>query len=219
MEFGTVSLARRGWGRLNVLLAVGAMLLALTLPIGLPSAAAQPAQRDLVETLRADPRFSTLARAIEAANLVETLKGPGPYTLFAPTNEAFSKLPNGALDTLLRNPEDLRRILTYHVAPGIVTSAQAIQVPSVANIQGEPIKVIVNNGTVQMNNATVIEKDLLASNGIIHVVDAVWLNAALGPNALPTAGVAESPFLVALLAGMALLAAGLVVRRVGSPSA
>lgn len=218
MKVGTISLARWWRARLNVLLAVGAMLLALTLPIGLPSAAAQPAQRDLVETIRADARFTTLVRAIEVAGLVDTLKGPGPYTFYAPVNEAFDSLAPGTLDTLLRNPEGLRQLLTYHVAPGVVTSAQAIQIPSVSSIQGRPITVNVTESLVRMNGTAVIQADVRASNGIIHVVDGVWLAAVLNPPALPTAGTAETPFLAALVAGMALIAAGLVVRRVGSVS-
>lgn len=224
MKVGVVSLARRWRARLNVLLAVGAMLLALALPIGLPSAAAQPAQRDLVDTVRTDAQFSTLARAIEVAGLVDILKGPGPYTLYAPTNQAFEALAPGALDALLRNPEDLRQVLTYHVAPGVVTSAQAIQAPSVSNIQGKQISVNITESLVRMNGSAVIQADVPASNGIIHVVDGVWLVAALNaqasnPQALPTAGTAENPFSTALAIGLALIAAGLVVGRVGLVSA
>lgn len=120
--------------------------------------------------------FSTLAAALEAADLVSVLQGEGPYTVFAPTDEAFAALPEGTLDMLLlpENRETLVQILTYHVVPGAVTSDELVS-GEVATVEGSPIEVMVGDGSVMVNDATVIQPDVKASNGVIHAIDQVIL--------------------------------------------
>ncbi len=120
--------------------------------------------------------FETLATALEAANLVETLQGDGPFTVFAPTDEAFAALPEGTLEQLLdpENIDQLTAILTYHVVPGMVTSAD-IEPGDVETVQGSTVELTVEDGTVMVNDATVVAADVKASNGVIHVIDTVIL--------------------------------------------
>jgi uncharacterized surface protein with fasciclin (FAS1) repeats len=141
-----------------------------------PARAQQPA--DIVDTAVAAGSFKTLAKALTAAGLVDTLKGPGPFTVFAPTDEAFAKLAAGTLDTLLKpeNKDKLRRILTYHVVPGDVRAADVVKLPSAKAVSGDTITVTVAaGGKVQVDNATVTKTDIKATNGVIHVIDAVIL--------------------------------------------
>lgn len=130
---------------------------------------------DIVTTAVKAGSFNTLAQALEAAGLVETLKGEGPFTVFAPTDEAFAKLPDGTLESLLRNPERLRAILTYHVVPGEVTAAQVVKLDRAQTVQGQNLDIRVENGTVRVDDARVIRTDIRASNGVIHVIDSVVL--------------------------------------------
>ena len=143
-----------------------------------PARAQQP--KDIVDTAVAAGSFTTLAKALTAADLVATLKGPGPFTVFAPTDEAFAKLPAGTLDNLLKpeNKAMLKRVLTYHVVPGKVMAADAAKVVSAKAVSGDalPIKVTGNNVTV--GKARVVKADIPASNGVIHVIDAVLLPPA-----------------------------------------
>ncbi|SMY09034.1 fasciclin domain-containing protein [Flavimaricola marinus] len=130
---------------------------------------------DVVGTLAGNSQFSTLVAAVGAAGLVETLQGPGPFTVFAPTDAAFAALPPGTVDALLADPEALAAILTYHVVPGKVTSDQlAGQMLSVATVNGAEVQVNGTNG-VTVNNATVTQADIMASNGVIHRIDTVLL--------------------------------------------
>ena len=132
---------------------------------------------DIVDTAVEAGTFNTLVAAVEAAGLVETLKGEGPFTVFAPTDEAFAQLPEGTLESLLdpANIDTLVAILTYHVIPGAVMSADiAGQQLSVATVQGAEIAIDATDG-VMVNDATVIAADVTASNGVIHVIDAVLL--------------------------------------------
>ncbi len=141
-----------------------------------PARAQQPA--DIVDTAVAAGSFKTLAKALTAAGLVDTLKGPGPFTVFAPTDEAFAKLAAGTLDTLLKpeNKDKLRRILTYHVVPGDVRAADVVKLPSAKAVSGDTITVkVAAGGKVQVDNATVTKTDIKATNGVIHVIDAVIL--------------------------------------------
>lgn len=141
-----------------------------------PSDAA-PATQNLVEQAASNDQFTTLAAAIEAAGLAETLSGEGPYTVFAPTDAAFAALPEGILDQLLlpENRDVLVQLLKYHVVSGSVTSSQ-LESGEVETLVGQPLLVqIGNNGTVSVNNATVTQADIQASNGVIHVVDQVIL--------------------------------------------
>ena len=140
------------------------------------SALAAP-KSDIVDTAVAAGSFKTLAQALQAADLVDTLKGNGPYTVFAPTDEAFAKLPAGTLDTLLKpeNKEKLRAILLYHVVPGDVTAAKVVQLTSAKTVNGQEVKIMAESGKVMVDNANVVKTDIACSNGVIHVIDAVLL--------------------------------------------
>lgn len=125
-----------------------------------------------------DNGFDTLVAAIEAADLVDTLEGPGPFTVFAPTDEAFAALPAGTLDDLLlpENQAALADILTYHVVSGEVTADQVVNLPSATTVQGQDIAISVVNGMVMLNGTvTVTTTDVEASNGVIHIIDGVLL--------------------------------------------
>ena len=137
--------------------------------------------RDVVATAIAAGSFKTLAKALAAAGLVTTLKGAGPFTVFAPTDAAFAKLPDGTLETLLKpeNKEKLRRILTYHVVAGKVMASDVVKRQSAKAVSGDTITVKVEDGVVRVDNATVTSADVLASNGVIHVIDSVILPKGL----------------------------------------
>jgi uncharacterized surface protein with fasciclin (FAS1) repeats len=142
-----------------------------------PTVAARPAASapgDIVDVAASDPQFSTLVTAIKAAGLVETLKGPGPFTVFAPTDAAFAKLPAGTVDSLLADKAALTKVLTYHVVAGRVDAAAAAQLTSATTVQGGGLAIDATNG-VTINGATVVAADVPASNGVIHVIDAVLL--------------------------------------------
>jgi uncharacterized surface protein with fasciclin (FAS1) repeats len=129
---------------------------------------------DIVDTAAAAGQFRTLVAALEKADLVDTLKGAGPYTVFAPTDEAFAKLPKGALEGLLNDKEKLTSVLTYHVVPGKAMAAD-VKPGKAKTVQGESLTVATKNGAVTVNDARVIKTDIAASNGVIHVVDSVLL--------------------------------------------
>ncbi|MGB5631467.1 MAG: fasciclin domain-containing protein [Waterburya sp.] len=129
---------------------------------------------DIVDIAVNTDGFSTLVAAVKAANLVETLKTPGPFTVFAPNDAAFAKLPPGTVQTLVQNPPQLARILTYHVVAGKLTKADLSKVNSVESIEGSPILINCSD-TFEVKNATVIAADIEADNGIIHVIDNVIL--------------------------------------------
>jgi len=133
--------------------------------------------RNIVDTALAAGSFTTLAKALTAADLVTTLKGAGPFTVFAPTDEAFAKLPAGTLDNLLKpeNKDKLRRILTYHVVAGEVRAADVVKLQSAKAVSGDTITVKMKDGKVHLDGATVTKTDIQASNGVIHVIDAVIL--------------------------------------------
>jgi uncharacterized surface protein with fasciclin (FAS1) repeats len=141
---------------------------ALTAASSLASAA------DIVDTAVSAGQFNTLVKAVQAAGLVDTLKGKGPFTVFAPTDEAFAKLPAGTLESLLQDKEKLAKILTYHVVPGKVTASQ-VKPGSVKTVQGQSLTVRTEGGGVMVDNARVIKTDVMASNGVIHVIDSVVL--------------------------------------------
>ncbi|MEL6440525.1 MAG: fasciclin domain-containing protein [Cyanobacteria bacterium J06621_8] len=129
---------------------------------------------DIVEIAVSAPEFSTLVTAVKTANLVETLKSPGPFTVFAPTDEAFAKLPPGTIQTLVQNPPQLARILTYHVVAGKLMQAELAQVDSVISVEGSIISIDCTEN-FEVKNATVISADIEADNGVIHVIDNVIL--------------------------------------------
>ena len=129
---------------------------------------------DIVETAVSAGQFKTLVTALQEADLVDTLKGDGPFTVFAPTDAAFAKLPAGALDALLKDKSKLSAVLTYHVVPGKVMAAQ-VKPGDVKTVQGQSLHVSTNGGSVMVDNAKVTKADINASNGVIHVIDAVIL--------------------------------------------
>ncbi len=141
------------------------------------SVKAAPATKDIVDTAVAAGSFKTLAAALQAAGLVETLKGKGPFTVFAPTDAAFAKLPAGTLDDLLKpeNKAKLTAILTYHVVPGRVMAAQAAKLTSAKTVNGASLTIHATGGNVMVDNATVTTADIACSNGVIHVIDTVVL--------------------------------------------
>lgn len=121
--------------------------------------------------------FNTLVAAVKAAGLVETLQGDGPFTVFAPTDEAFAKLPAGTVDSLLmpQNKEKLVAVLTYHVVAGKVLAADVVQLSSADTVEGQPVSITADDAGVRINNANVIATDVMASNGVIHVIDTVLI--------------------------------------------
>ena len=173
-----------------------ALVAALSLPLAVsavadecPVAAAQKAKahaqslalkanhKDIVDTAVAAGSFKTLVAAVQAAGLVETLKGSGPFTVFAPTDEAFAKLPAGTVESLLKpeNKDKLVAVLTYHVVAGKVLAADVVKLHEAATVQGSKVKIKVVDGTVMIDNAKVVKTDIETSNGVIHVIDAVIL--------------------------------------------
>jgi uncharacterized surface protein with fasciclin (FAS1) repeats len=135
--------------------------------------------KDIVDTAVAAGSFKTLAKALAAADLVQTLKGAGPFTVFAPTDEAFAKLPAGTVETLLKpeNKAKLQRILTYHVVPGRVMAADVVKLQTAKAVSGDSIAIAAKNGGVMVGNANVVKTDIAATNGVIHVIDTVLIPA------------------------------------------
>ena len=136
---------------------------------------------NIVATAVAAGSFKTLTKALEAADLVKTLEGPGPFTVFAPTDEAFAKLPAGTVENLLKpeNKEKLRRVLTYHVVAGKVMAADVVKLQTAKAVSGDTLTVHAQGGTVRVDAAHVTKTDIAASNGVIHVIDAVLLPKGL----------------------------------------
>ncbi|MEP7176248.1 MAG: fasciclin domain-containing protein [Gemmatimonadales bacterium] len=159
-------------------LALAALLLAPVTAVAQDAQGYAPeatASGDIIETATAAGSFTTLAKALQAAGLVETLKGKGPFTVFAPTDEAFAKLPEGTLDALLKDKQQLTAILTYHVVPGNVSAAQVATLTSAKTVNGKELSIAAKGGTVTVGNATVTQADIPATNGVIHVIDTVLL--------------------------------------------
>ena len=139
--------------------------------------ASDAAGKDIVDTAVAAGKFNTLAAALKAAGLVDTLKGDGPFTVFAPTDEAFAKLPAGTVETLLKpeNKDKLKAVLTYHVVPGKAMSSDLKDGQSVTTVNGKSATVKLDGGKVMVGDATVVKPDIAASNGVIHVIDTVLI--------------------------------------------
>lgn len=131
-------------------------------------------EKDIVDTAVAAGSFKTLATALQAAGLVETLKGEGPFTVFAPTDEAFAKIPQADLQALLADKAKLTKVLTYHVVAGKVTAADVVKLSSARTVEGQSVKIDASDG-VKIDGANVIKADVMASNGVIHVIDSVIL--------------------------------------------
>ena len=132
---------------------------------------------DIVAVAVSAGQFNTLAAALDAADLVSTLQGEGPFTVFAPTDAAFEKLPAGTVEMLLKpeNKDQLIAVLTYHVVPGKVTAAEVVKLSAATTVNGADVAIAVVDGNVRINDATVVKTDIAASNGVIHVIDAVIL--------------------------------------------
>jgi uncharacterized surface protein with fasciclin (FAS1) repeats len=141
------------------------------------STAARSAEQNIVDTAISAGQFNTLVTALKAAGLVDTLKGPGPFTVFAPTDAAFAKLPAGTVENLLKpeNKAQLTAILTYHVVPGTVMAADVVKLKEAKTVNGKMIAVKVNGSAVMINDAKVSATDIAATNGVIHVIDSVIL--------------------------------------------
>ena len=146
-------------------------------PAETPSTAASIGSQDVLATAEGAGQFKTLLAAIKAADLEATLKGPGPFTVFAPTDEAFAKLPAGTVDGLLKpeNKDKLKAILTYHVVSGRVPASEAVKLTSAKTVNGKELKLSMQGDTLKINAAKVVKADIGASNGVIHVIDAVVL--------------------------------------------
>ncbi|BAZ45107.1 beta-Ig-H3/fasciclin [Chondrocystis sp. NIES-4102] len=129
---------------------------------------------DIVDTAVSAGSFETLVAAVKAAGLVDTLKGEGPFTVFAPTDEAFSKLPEGTVDSLLNDIPQLTKILTYHVVPGKVMAADVTTMKSATTVEGSELTIDASSG-VKINDATVSQADVEADNGVIHIIDTVLI--------------------------------------------
>ena len=158
LEFGKVALA--------AVVAIG---------LGVSAVDARAAQMNIVDTAVASGQFKTLVAAINAADLAGTLEGQGPFTVFAPTDAAFAKLPAGTVETLLKpeNKAQLVAVLTYHVVPGAVMASDVVKLKQAKTVEGQTLAIRANGGKVMVNNANVTATDIVASNGIIHVIDAV----------------------------------------------
>jgi uncharacterized surface protein with fasciclin (FAS1) repeats len=142
---------------------------------GATHSSAKMAEKTIVETAVAAGSFNTLVTAVKAAGLVETLSGDGPFTVFAPTDDAFAKLPEGTVEALLKDKEKLTAILTYHVVAGNVMAKDVVNLTSAKTVNGQSLTIKVEDGTVMVDGAKVVKTDIVCSNGVIHVIDAVVL--------------------------------------------
>ena len=156
-----------------------AMAIGLGMMIGLTATAARAAEQDVVDTAVAAGQFKTLVAAVKAAGLAETLKGPGPFTVLAPTDEAFARLPRGTVENLLKpeNKNQLVKVLTYHVIPARAMASDVVKLDgrTVKTVEGSALKVRVVGGAVRIGDAKVTKTDIGCTNGVIHVVDMVLL--------------------------------------------
>ena len=155
-----------------------AAALLLAVAVAAPVRADHHQGKDIVDTAVAAGSFNTLATALKAAGLVETLEGKGPFTVFAPTDDAFRKLPAGTLEKLLADKAQLTKVLTYHVVSGKVMAADVVKLSEAKTVEGSPVKISAKDGKVKVNEANVVKTDVVASNGVIHVIDAVLLPPA-----------------------------------------
>lgn len=133
------------------------------------------AAKDIVDTAVGAGQFKTLVTAVKAAELVDTLKGKGPFTVFAPSDEAFAKIPKDKLEALLKDKKALTAVLTYHVVPGKVMAADVVKLDSAKTVQGQSVNIVAKDGKVTINGANVLKTDIVCGNGVIHVIDAVIL--------------------------------------------
>jgi uncharacterized surface protein with fasciclin (FAS1) repeats len=151
------------------------LAMAMAVTFLLATAAAADDQKDIVDTAVGAGQFKTLAKALTEAGLIETLKGKGPFTVFAPTDEAFEKLPKGTLENLLKDKAKLKAVLTYHVVPGKVMAKDVSKLNTAKTVEGKPVMINAKDGAVMINKAKVVKADIETKNGVIHVIDAVLI--------------------------------------------
>ena len=153
------------------------IILAILISFASSSVSHAEPKADIVETAIAAGHFNTLAKALTEAGLVDTLKGKGPFTVFAPTDEAFAKLPAGTVESLLKpeNKQKLVAVLTYHVVSGSVMAADVVKLKDAKTVNGQSVKIGVSGGNVMVDNAHVVKTDIKTSNGVIHVIDTVMM--------------------------------------------
>jgi uncharacterized surface protein with fasciclin (FAS1) repeats len=140
-----------------------------------PANGADKPEKDIVDTAVGAEQFKTLVAAVKAADLVDTLKGEGPFTVFAPTDEAFAKIPKEKLEALLKDKKALSAVLTYHVVPGKVMAADVVKLDSAKTVQGKSLAIVAKDGKVTINGVKVGKTDIVCKNGVLHVIDAVLL--------------------------------------------
>ncbi|TWU08139.1 fasciclin domain-containing protein [Stieleria varia] len=162
---------------MKTMLTLAVAVFAVTVTAQSVSADCGTCDKTVVENAAANKDFSTLVAAVKAAGLAEALSGEGPFTVFAPTNEAFAKLPEGTVETLLKpeNKEKLVAILKYHVVSGSVMAKDVVKLEEAKTLQGSMVKIQVKDGTVMVDKAKVVKTDIKSSNGVIHVIDTVIL--------------------------------------------
>jgi len=149
------------------------LVLTVILSVGVLAVPTSRQSADIVDTAVAAGNFTTLAKALQVAGLIDTLKGAGPFTVFAPTDEAFAKLPAGTVEALLKDPAKLKSILLYHVVAGRVPAKDVVKLKSARTVQGSSARINVAAGKVMIDQANVVKTDIMASNGVIHVIDSV----------------------------------------------
>ncbi len=157
-----------------VLATAASVVFADDMQYGMPANHAHAAKTDIIDTAVGAGQFTTLAKALTAAGLTDTLKGPGPYTVFAPTDAAFAKIPPAQLNALLADKAALTKVLTYHVVSGEIDAAD-VKTGQLKTVEGQSLNVVVSSMGVKVNDANVIKTDVMASNGVIHVIDTVVL--------------------------------------------
>ena len=193
------------------------LVLSLTLLLGLGFGSVARAEGTIVDIAVNDGRFETLVAALQKAELVEALQGEGPFTVFAPTDDAFALLPEGTVPALLEDVPALTNVLLYHVVEGKVMAADVVNLTSATTLLGKDVAIEVRDGNVFINDAQVIITDIEADNGVIHVINAVLLPPA-DPSALPQTGgqaAPMSPWTLLALAGLGALSMALGARFVG----
>jgi transforming growth factor-beta-induced protein len=162
----------------RTIVTLGAVMAVAVAAVGGSATAATKQDRTIVETAVAAGQFNTLAQLLTSAGLVETLQGPGPFTVFAPTDAAFAKVPQSTLNALLADPAKLREVLLYHVVPGRVLAQDVVRLSSAQTAAGKPVRIRVMGSDVYVNESKVIATDVMASNGVIHVIDSVLIPPA-----------------------------------------
>jgi uncharacterized surface protein with fasciclin (FAS1) repeats len=164
--------------RIRIALVPLAVAVLAAAAVAVPASASPRANQDIVGTATAAGDFTTLTKLLKSAGLVSTLRGPGPYTVFAPTDAAFAKVPKSTLNALLRDKAKLKAVLLYHVVPGKVTAKQVVKLRSAKTANGMPVTIRVAGGNVFVDGAKVTTADVMAKNGVIHVVNRVLIPPA-----------------------------------------